>query len=311
MNINLIRLPKFSVAIGWLICVTCFCLCYSVTIAQEFFTLKAPGAATESSARINAQELIVRDDSGQTTLYSRLRRYDTPDGQFIGYGSRQAQRVILWPTSNRGNMRIGTLRNGQIEFAPSRMAVFALDPANAGQFPQVPQGSDWNPNDSNSEDISKTVLLSAGDAGNRLFVRANRQGQLQLVPNAPNGAHDDDAQGAWMITPVGGDMVRIQQSVGNQWLALSADGQQAGNFGNGVLAQRNQRSAVRLIGINNSIAQCWRLQQFNGGYCFESVMMPGFGMILFPGLTECVHAHAELHGCFHLRQIFFAVECLH
>lgn len=282
MNINLIRLPKFSVAIGWLIGVTCFCLCCSVTIAQEFFTLKVPGAATESSARINAQELIVRDDSGQTTLYSRLRRYDTPDGQFIGYGSRQAQRVILWPTSNRGNMRIGTLRNGQIEFAPSRMAVFALDPANAGQFPQVHESRDWNPSESTSGDISKTVLLSAGDAGNRLFVRANRQGQLQLVPNAPNGAHDDDAQGAWMITPVGGDMVRIQQSVGNQWLALSADGQQAGNFGNGVLAQRNQRSAVRLIGINNSIAQCWRLQQFNGGYCFESVMMPGFGLTCVP-----------------------------
>ena len=113
-------------------------------------------------------------------------------------------------------------------------------------------------------------------------MRANRQGQLQFIPNAPNGAQVDDAQGAWMITPVGGDMVRIQQSIGNQWLALSAEAQQPGNFGNGVLAQRGQRSQVRLMGINNSIAQCWRLQQFNGGYCFESVLVPGCGLTCVP-----------------------------
>lgn len=85
-----------------------------------------------------------------------------------------------------------------------------------------------------------------------------------------------------MITPVGGDMVRIQQSIGNQWLALSIDPQQADNFGNGVLAQPAQRSQVRLVGINNSVAQCWRLQQFNGGYCFESVSIPGFGLTCVP-----------------------------
>jgi len=272
------RLPAVFHAIKWLLCLTIFCQVCSLSRAQEFFTLKVPGTPTESSARISAEELVVRDNSGQTTLYSRLRRYDTPDGQFIGYGSRQAQRVILWPTANQGNMRIGTLRNGQIEFAPSKMAVFALDPTTASQFSQ----DAWNPNDTAQGDVSKTVLLSAGDEGNRLFMRANRQGQLQFIPNAPNGAQVDDAQGAWMITPVGGDMVRIQQSIGNQWLALSAEAQQPGNFGNGVLAQRGQRSQVRLMGINNSIAQCWRLQQFNGGYCFESVLVPGCGLTCVP-----------------------------
>ena len=240
--------------------------------AQEYFALKVPGTQTESTARISSEELVVRDQAGQTTVYSRLRRYDTPDGQFIGYGSREAQRVIQWPTSNQGNLRIGTLKNGQIEFAPSSMAVLAMDPANSARLPQ--EGA--------NRDISKTVLLSAGQAGSRLFMRAGRQGQLQLVPNAPNGAQADDAQGAWMITPVGGDMVRIQQSIGNQWLALSIDPQQAGNFGNGVLAQPAQRSQVRLVGINNSVAHCWRLQQFNGGSCFESVSMPGFGLTCVP-----------------------------
>jgi hypothetical protein len=291
MNISQKNLLLSRLAILWLACLIIACETYAPCIAQEFFTLKVPGTPTESSARISAEELVVRDNSGQTTLYSRLRRYDTPDGQFIGYGSRQAQRVILWPTSNQGNMRIGTLRNGQIEFAPSQMAVFAIDPASASKFPQgvwnpsnpagrnSPGNNPWNPTDAAAGDVSKTVLLSAGDAANRLFMQANRQGQLQLVPNAPQV---NDAQGAWMITPVGGDMVRIQQSVGNQWLALSADSQQGGNFGNGVLAQRGHRSQVRLMGINNSIAQCWRLQQFNGGYCFESVLVPGCGLTCVP-----------------------------
>jgi hypothetical protein len=261
-----------------LACLLTSCIGAGRCVAQDYFTLKVPGTPTESTARLSAEELLVRDQAGQTTLYSRLRRYDTPDGQFIGYGSRQTQRVIQWPTSNQGNMRIGTLRNGQIEFAPSQMAVFAMDPATINRFPSEA----WSPRDSSSGDISKTVLLWAGEPNNRLFMRAGGQGQLQLVPNAPNGALPEDAQGAWMITPVGADMVRIQQSIGNQWLALSADAQQAGNFGNGVLAQRGQRSQVRLMGINNSIAQCWRLQQFNGGYCFESVSMPGFGLTCIP-----------------------------
>lgn len=262
------------------LCLCLIYLCTAVGLAQEFFSLKVPGAATESTARIGPQELIVRDQSGQTTIYSRLRRYDTPDGRFVGYGSRQAQRVIQWPTANQGNMRIGTLVNGQIEFAPSRMAVFPLDPNSraqipaeawpSAQFPQsVPQeASNWSPQEGPAGDPSRTVLLWSGEPNNRLFIRAGRQGQLQMVPNAPNGAQVDDPLGAWMITPVGGDMVRIQQSIGNQWLALSADPQ--------------ARSQVRLAGINNSVSQCWRLQQFNGGYLFESVSMPGFGLTCVP-----------------------------
>lgn len=267
--------------------------CLAEGLAQEYFVLKVPGTQSESTARITPEELVVKDASGQRTLYLRLRRYDTPDGLFVGYGSRQAQRVIQWPTSNQGTMRIGTLRNGQIEFAPSRMAVFGIDPTarsqaaqevwnSPGAPPRISQeGGHWNPQDSQVTDASKTVLLSAGEPGKRLFVRSNRQGQLQLVSAPPNGAQSDDQQGAWMITPVGGDMVRIQQSLGNQWLALASE-PQPGGFGNGVLAQRGHRSQVRLMGISNSISQCWRLQSFQGGYCFESVAMPGFGLTCIP-----------------------------
>jgi len=279
-----------------LFCAVYFCLVASTGFAQEYFSLKVPGSSTESVARINAQELVVRDQSGQTTLYSRLRRYDTPDGRFIGYGSRQAQRVIQWPTVNQGNMRIGTLRNGQIEFSPSRMAVFAMDPASMAQLPQDGWGQFGLP-DGRPTDIGggvgsgvpeaafgthKAVYLAAGELGNRVFIRSGRQGQLQLVSNSINGIQGDDPQGVWMITPVGADMVRIEQSIGNQWLALSAQPQQAAPFGNGLLAQRGQSSQVRLVAVNHSISQCWHLRQFNGGYCFESVAMPGFGLTCVP-----------------------------
>ena len=286
--LTMLLLAKSSM-IGIASCVLGFLSSASVGWAQEFFVLRAPGVALESSARLSPEELQIRDQAGQITVYSRLRRYDTPDGGYIGYGSRQAQRVIQWPVANRGTMRIGVLSNGQIEFTPSQMAVFAIDPTNGASLPtetwtspQVSAASretgEWN----KSGELSKSVLLSTGEVGNRWFMKAGGQGQLQWIPGGAAGAPLNDPQGAWMITPVGSDMVRIQQSVGNQWLALSADPQQAGNFGNGVLAQRGQRSSVRLMGINNTIAQCWRLQQFNGGYCFESVMMPGCGLTYVP-----------------------------
>ncbi|MCY3005807.1 MAG: hypothetical protein NTV29_07505 [Planctomycetota bacterium] len=284
------RLASVALARVALARVACWvlALCTSATVgwSQEFFALRLPGTAWESAAKLSAEELLIRDQAGQTTVYSRLRRYDTPDGALIGYGSRQAQRVIQWPAANRGNMRIGILSNGQIEFTPSRMAVFAMDPTNAAGLPQDfsnrPQVASSGVGESG--ELSKTVLLSTGEAGNRWFMKAGGQGQLQWTPSAANGAPLNDPQGAWMITPVGSDMVRIQQSIGNQWLALSADSQQAGNFGNlgGVLAQSGQRSSVRLMGVNQSIAQCWRLQPFNGGYCFESVMMPGCGLTYVP-----------------------------
>jgi hypothetical protein len=102
-------------------------------------------------------------------------------------------------------------------------------------------------------------------------------GGVQFVSQA------NDPQAAWMITPVGGDMVRVQQAVGNQWAALGVDPRDIQGFGNGVLAQRGARAQIRFSAVNNSVAQLWRIeQQFGGGYCFESVAMPGFGMTCIP-----------------------------
>jgi len=277
------------------------------------------GSQNQSIASISDEQLIVQDAAGGVTTYTRLRRYDTPDGQFVGYGSREAQRVIQWPTANRGAMKIGTLQNGQIEFAPSRMEVYATD-SNVGQglvgrspseqpmvfdegrgnslapgISSAEYSSAGNSSAGNSSAGYSSMLLATGEPNSRSFLRSNWSsagvasgsgvgvgggvigGGVQFVSQA------NDPQAAWMITPVGGDMVRVQQAVGNQWAALGVDPRDVQGFGNGVLAQRGARAQIRFSAVNNSVAQLWRIeQQFGGGYCFESVAIPGFGMTCIP-----------------------------
>jgi len=286
---------------------------------QDVFVLSLPGAGGSSSmARLTAQELSIRDAAGQTTIYQRLQRYDTPDGSYIGYGSRAAQRVIQWPTANSGNMRIGTLRNGQIEFAPSRMTVTRPNPNGgnygvgnngAGSYGGVAYGASasetWNEGGystpspiANSQNVNSgpfqggpigvgpvaggldpdgmvAVQLSAGDPGQRFFLRANRPGQVSLVQQA------DQLDSAWYITPVGQDMVRVQQYIGGNWYALGVDDRAlaAGGMAGGL----NSRASIRFSSLGSSANQLWRIQNFNGGgYCFESVWMPGYGLTCDP-----------------------------
>jgi len=285
---------------------------------QDVFVLSLPGATGASSmARLTSQELSIRDAAGQTTVYQRLQRYDTPDGSFVGYGSRAAQRVIQWPTANSGNMRIGTLRNGQIEFAPSRMTVTRPNPQSGPLGGSYGVGNAWagnpqgwsegslnsqylnsqypntnypNPNSrpiqggaingssivgGSDPDGMVAVQLAAGDPGQRLFLRANRPGQVSVVQQA------DQLDSAWYITPVGQDMVRVQQYIGGNWYALGVDDRAlaAGGLAGGM----NSRASIRFSSLGSSVNQLWRIQNFNGGgYCFESVWMPGFGLTCDP-----------------------------
>ena len=261
-------------------------------MAQTNFVLRIPDGSTSDSgqygslASLSEEQLLVQDAAGNVTVYSRLRRYDTPDGQYIGYASREAQRVIRWPASNRGTMQIGTLQNGRIEFAPSRMAVFASDQRVNPAFGSQPNlTSTFEEMQSGQLGGFPMVMLRTGEGGSQGFLRVAGPGNggLRLVPQA------NDAQAAWVITPVGDDMVRIQQTVGNQWAALAIDQRDlqgianVQGFGNGLLAQRGARAQIRLTVVNNSIHQLWRVQQqFGGGYCFESVAMPGFGITCIP-----------------------------
>lgn len=295
--------------------------------AQQDFELRAPGSNATSLANLSARELLVRDAAGQITVYSRLTRYDTPDGKYIAYGSREAQRVIQWPTNNAGNMRIGTLRNGQIEFSPSRMTVHAAV-ANPGLRPeawdQALGGNGINNADGFGspgaatgfepgvpggvpgavQDGLTAVQLSAGDANGRLFLRSMRNGQLAFAPQA------NELDSAWYVVPVGQDMVRLQQNQGNRWMALGVDpigpagggpvggpaGVRArqGGFGGGAFPNGGSFGgggdgigaspiAVRCSPMHPELDQLWHIQSgFGGGYCFESVLYPGYCLTCVP-----------------------------
>ncbi|MFM2217411.1 MAG: hypothetical protein RL240_1729 [Planctomycetota bacterium] len=278
------------------LCSICFALCSiaSEGNAQSVFVLKIPDgqyssvSQNQSVASISDEQLVVQDTAGGVTTYTRLRRYDTPDGQFIAYASREAQRVIQWPVANRGAMRIGTLQNGRIEFSQSRMSVFSADSdvgQGLGNRSPNEQPMVFDEGQVSSPAGYPSMLLATGEPNSRSFLRANWSqggavasgGGVQFVSQA------NDPQAAWMITPVGGDMVRVQQAVGNQWAALGVDPRDIQGFGNGVLAQRGARAQIRFSAVNNSVSQLWRIeQQFGGGYCFESVAMPGFGMTCIP-----------------------------
>lgn len=261
--------------------------------AQQVFELRAPGSNNPSMVNLTLRELFVRDAAGQITVYTRLTRYDTPDGKYIAYGSREAQRVIQWPTSNAGNMRIGTLRNGQMEFNPSRMTVHAaaadsglrLDawdqalgaPGAVGGFEHAGDGMPGA-----VQDGLTAVQLSAGDANNRLFLRSTRSGQLAFAQQA------NDMDSAWYVVPVGHDMVRLQQNQGNRWMALGVDpvapaGGRARQGGFGGAGFGAAPMAVRCSPMHQELDQLWRLQAgFGGGYCFESVLMPGYCLTCVP-----------------------------
>ena len=278
------------------LCSICFALCSiaSEGNAQSVFVLKIPDgqyssvSQNQSIASISDEQLVVQDAAGGVTTYTRLRRYDTPDGQFIAYASREAQRVIQWPVANRGAMRIGTLQNGRIEFSQSRMSVFSADSdvgQGLGNRSPNEQPMVFDEGQVSSPAGYPSMLLATGEPNSRSFLRANWSqggavpsgGGVQFVSQA------NDPQAAWMITPVGGDMVRVQQAVGNQWAALGVDPRDIQGFGNGVLAQRGARAQIRFSAVNNSVSQLWRIeQQFGGGYCFESVAMPGLGMTCIP-----------------------------
>ena len=94
-------------------------------IESGTFELWVHGLASPSIARLTPNELSVQDPAGSITRYQRAPRYDTTDQLLLGYSSRQAQQVIRWPANNAGRMQIGTLQNGLVQFAWSKLTISA------------------------------------------------------------------------------------------------------------------------------------------------------------------------------------------
>ena len=290
----------------------------SSTFESGTFELSVQGLSEPSIATVTPNELAVKDPAGTITLYLRSARYDTPDQQLLGYSSRQAQQVIRWPANNSGRMQIGTLQNGQIQFAWSKMTV-----TNSQQpSPRVlnadvmPPGFDAHSNSRIRSGIANNqqpgtlqnlpnmtaMHLSVGNSNDRQFLDLRGSDQVGFSNQASG------PESAWYITPVSDNVVRLQQRHQNQWLAIglgnapdnftrssrlnhrsgtfggSSFGGGAfpsgGSFGGGDSRRSNVSFPISLMPIHNGADQLWRIQNIQGigGYCFESVLYPGMGL---------------------------------
>ncbi len=284
------------------------------------FELKVQGLTEPSIATVTPNELAVKDPAGTLTLYQRSPRYDTADQQLLGYSSRQAQQVIRWPVANSGRMQIGTLQNGQIQFAWSKMTVSnsqqpgpihsssdVLPPGFVSPFAgRVRNETVQNGQIGNLQNLpSITAMhLSAGNANDRQFLGI-RGGSQFGFSNQASGVDS-----AWYLTPVSDNIVRLQQRYQDNWLAIGlgnapdgmarsnrlnhrsgafGGGFQTGSFGGGLMPRSNTPFPISLLPIHNGADQLWRIQTMQGlaGYCFESVLYPGMALTCIPnqGLT--------------------------
>jgi hypothetical protein len=285
--------------------------CNPGSIAQELhesgpFELSVQGLSEPSIATVTPNELAIRDPAGTITRYLRSARYDTADQQLLGYSSRQAQQVIRWPSTNSGRMQIGSLQNGQIQFAWSKMTVTNSQQPNSRILNTdiLPPGFDSRSNSrirgststndqpGNLQNLpSMTAMhLSVGNPNDRQFLGLRGGNQFGF------SSHASDTESAWYITPVSDNMVRLQQRHQNDWLAIGLGNAPDGMMRSSRLNQRtssigganNRRSNVpfpiTLLPIHNGADQLWRIQTIQGaaGYCFESVLYPGMGLTCIP-----------------------------
>lgn len=207
------------------------------------FELKAPGLARPSRATLTSDELTIRSPDGAASRYKRLSRYDTDDGAFVSYSSRELQQIIRWPSSGSGGMQIGTLQQGRIQFVPSRMTVHRLGDVDAEstgpevlpnlleQPPSVPRQlptpSQLPSSTQRSESGTVVGALPAMSAMNfgigpstRRYLSMEGIDRFQLL-NAADGP-----SAAWFIQPVRDDLIRIQQRVDSRWMAIGVGGPQ-------------------------------------------------------------------------------------
>ncbi len=284
--------------------------------ASGTFELSLQGLAEPSIATVTPNELAVRDPAGKITRYQRSPRYDTADHQLLGYSSRQAQQVVRWPIANSGRMQIGTLQNGQIQFAWSKMTVTNSQQSDS-RIPStdfLPPGFETplsgragnnaqaNGKVGNLQNLPgmSAMHLSVGNSNDRQFLSL-RGGSQFGFDNQASGADS-----AWYIAPVSDNIVRLQQRYQNDWLAIglgnapdefarsSRLNHRTGAFGGGAFSGGalagggNRRSnapfPIKLQPIHNGADQLWRIQSVQGisGYCFESVLYPGMGLTCIP-----------------------------
>lgn len=71
----------------------------------------------------SSRGLMVTENSGTQFFYSRARRYDLPDGRYLGFYNQTLNRIIRFPRSGRGPIERADLDTIYPQFVPASVSV--------------------------------------------------------------------------------------------------------------------------------------------------------------------------------------------
>lgn len=228
-------------------------------VAQDRYRLVTPNSSAD--AVLTQDALIVTDATGQTT-YLRDPRFDSPDRQWAAFYSRTAAQIIRWPVSNSGNMQIGLIQGGAVEYRYSQMSIQLDRTSNRLVLPPSMPNQPFQPGEQlggqlggqlgnslglqasglfnsllNSQQRGTSQMLrlaTYNDRGSPMFL--GRNGSLLTSFSAPNSGAD------WWVVPAGGQYVRVQHYENGLHSALSISG-----------------NSLRLSPLSQSAQQLWRV----------------------------------------------------
>lgn len=225
--------------------------------AQQY-RLSAPELNVSSLATLTESKLDVMDAQGIVNVYLRNLDFDSQDGQWLGYQSRQSGKVLLWPIDNTGHLQIGTMQQGVMQFSPSRMQIQVVDDGKALRSPS----SAFSRNDARLSGQSTWSSLPSSDLFSKVYHspvhRLPQDSQpICLVSTDTEGrqwafsqrgaklgcAAEFQSRAIWWVAPVAPGVVRLQIiDHGKIWAVSAAD--------------RNQ---LRLSLVSNDSRQLWRV----------------------------------------------------
>jgi len=165
------------------------------------YELILPESDIVSRAERTERRLAITEQDGKITTYTRVRPYDSEDGNYLGYYSPEKEMVIRWPVSDRGHMLIAkVIPDGLSPFRPGRMEIHT-----AGKPTEVIADLNIDPN-----------------VSYRLTTRASAERNMRLESHVDSHVlmrrdAEVDAQ-LWHLVPVGGGFYRLHSQVrGPKW----------------------------------------------------------------------------------------------
>ncbi len=278
---------------------TIFCVCFSVglfsslAIGQQQFELSAPQLGVHSQAVLTEDLLQVTSSTGEITRYRREPRFDSADGDWLGYFDRSARQVLRWPVSNHGNMQIGTLRgairggaqqdSSAVEYRTSQMTIQAtgLPADRSSQRPALP---------------SETLVLPPDMAGHReldplgdfrrsdLFDAITQRAQEQQAAEMLQLAAFDQGNSPWLLARESGSELRAVQAgsklANDWWVAPAGAGYvrlETYSRGRVYAVSTTNGRTLALQPLSQDAKQLWKVHAGRGqqNYLLENAFFPG------------------------------------